>query len=212
MIKAEFLSYGKDLVGFSVSGHAGAGRYGQDIVCAAVSSAVMLTANTITEFLFTKADVKVLDNKVLLVIRDPDSASSIAGKQVIASFKKHLELISEDEKGKIINTIQSKDTIETMLERYPNLTKEQKEKIQGELEELGIHPNIGTSLKHQKSAKNKEKFEKALTELRTKLEQEGIEITEDEFYDDAQDYFLNVPEETAMQIENNLLQCRGMRG
>ena len=36
--------------------------------------------------------------------------------------------------------------------------------------------------------------------------------TEDEFYDDAQDYFLNVPEETVMQIENNLLQCRGMRG
>ena len=39
-----------------------------------------------------------------------------------------------------------------------------------------------------------------------------LEITEDEFYDDAQDYFLNVPEETVMQIENNLLQCRGMRG
>ena len=114
MIKAEFLSYGKDLVGFSVSGHAGAGRYGQDIVCAAVSSAVMLTANTITEFLFTKADVKALDNKVLLVIRDPDSGEvlddglctvSIAGKQVIASFKKHLELISEDEKGKIQVTV-----------------------------------------------------------------------------------------------------------
>ena len=105
MINAEFLSYGNNLVGFSVSGHAGAGRYGHDIVCAAVSSAVMLTANTITEFLFTKADVKVLDNKVLLVIRDPDSASSIAGKQVIASFKKHLELISEDEKGRIKITV-----------------------------------------------------------------------------------------------------------
>lgn len=39
-----------------------------------------------------------------------------------------------------------------------------------------------------------------------------LDITEDEFYDDAQDYFLNVPEETVMQIENNLLQCRGMRG
>ena len=39
-----------------------------------------------------------------------------------------------------------------------------------------------------------------------------LEITEDEFYDDAQDYFLNVPEETVTQIENNLLECRGMRG
>lgn len=39
-----------------------------------------------------------------------------------------------------------------------------------------------------------------------------LEITEDEFYNDVQDYFLNVPEETVTQIENNLLECRGMRG
>lgn len=39
-----------------------------------------------------------------------------------------------------------------------------------------------------------------------------LEITEDEFYDDAQDYFFDVPKETVTQIENNLLECRGMRG
>ena len=39
-----------------------------------------------------------------------------------------------------------------------------------------------------------------------------LEITEDEFYDDAQDYFFDVPKEIVMQIENNLLECRGMRG
>ena len=33
------------LSGFSVTGHAGAGEYGQDIVCAAVSSATYMTAN-----------------------------------------------------------------------------------------------------------------------------------------------------------------------
>lgn len=39
-----------------------------------------------------------------------------------------------------------------------------------------------------------------------------LEITEDEFYDDAQDYFFDVPKEIVTQIENNLLECRGMRG
>ena len=39
-----------------------------------------------------------------------------------------------------------------------------------------------------------------------------LEVTDDEFYDDAQDYFFDVPKETVTQIENNLLECRGMRG
>ena len=105
MIEAEFLRYDGSLVGFSVSGHAGAGAFGRDIVCAAVSSATMLTANTITDFLFAQADVKDKGNKILLVLRDPGSAMSIAAKQTIASFCKHLESLAEDYKGKIRITI-----------------------------------------------------------------------------------------------------------
>lgn len=101
MIKAEFLRYDGGLVGFSVTGHAGAGEYGHDIVCSAVTSAVMLTANTITDFLFTEADVQIGRNKVLFVLKNPDSATAIASKQVIASFRKHLEIIANDEKGTI---------------------------------------------------------------------------------------------------------------
>ena len=105
MIKAEFLRYSGALVGFSVSGHAGAGEYGHDIVCSAVTSAVMLTANTITDFLYADADVKDNGNQILLVLKNPDSAMSMAAKQVIASFHKHLEIIAEDAKGTIQITI-----------------------------------------------------------------------------------------------------------
>ena len=101
MIEAEFLSYGGGLVGFSVSGHADSGLFGRDIVCAAVSSATMLTANTITDYLYCKADVKDQGNRIMLVLKDPDSAMSIAGKQVIASFHNHLHLLAKDSKGKI---------------------------------------------------------------------------------------------------------------
>ena len=101
MINAEFLSYGGALVGFSVSGHADAGVFGRDIVCAAVSSAVMLTCNTITDFLYCKADVKDQGNRIMLVLKDPDSAMSIAAKQVVASFHEHLHKLSEQNKGKI---------------------------------------------------------------------------------------------------------------
>ena len=105
MIKAEFLRYSDALVGFSVSGHAGAGEYGHDIVCSAVTSAVMLTANTITDFLYAGADVQIGENKVLLVLKDPDSVMSMAAKQVIASFHKHLEIIADDAKGTIQITV-----------------------------------------------------------------------------------------------------------
>ncbi len=101
MIKAEFLKYAGGYVGFSVTGHAGAGEYGHDIVCAAVTSAVMLTANTITDFLFCEADAKIGQNKVLFVLKNPDSATSIAGRQVIASFKAHLAEIAGDKKGTV---------------------------------------------------------------------------------------------------------------
>ena len=104
MIKAEFLRYGDSLIGFSVSGHAG-GRYGQDIVCAAVSSAVILTANTITDYLFTKANVGVEENRVSLEILSPEAMESDAAKRVLASFKEHLEIIAADEKGKIQITV-----------------------------------------------------------------------------------------------------------
>ena len=110
MIESEFLRYDGSFVGFSVSGHAGAGPFGKDMICAAVSSAVMLTANTITDYLYCKADVKDSGNKIMLVIKDPDSAMSIAAKQVVASFHRHMELLAENSKGKINVTVKEVNT------------------------------------------------------------------------------------------------------
>ena len=55
-----------ELVGFSVSGHAGYADAGEDIVCAAVSSAVQLTANGITEILGLSASVEAEGDTVSL--------------------------------------------------------------------------------------------------------------------------------------------------
>ncbi len=52
MISAEFLTLpGGQLTGFYIKGHAGFGEEGEDIVCAAVSSAVYLVVNAIIEVL-----------------------------------------------------------------------------------------------------------------------------------------------------------------
>lgn len=48
MIEVGFLTHTGGLLGFHITGHAG-GAAGTDIVCAAVSSAAYLVANTVTE-------------------------------------------------------------------------------------------------------------------------------------------------------------------
>ena len=58
MIKANFYQKNGLYCGFIISGHAG-GKYGQDIVCAGVSSAVMLTVNTLTDFLVRSEERRV---------------------------------------------------------------------------------------------------------------------------------------------------------
>ncbi len=105
MVEAEFLRLDGSLVGFQVSGHANSGPFGKDIVCAAVSSATFLAANTITDYLYAPADAKDKGNKIMLVLRDPNSAMCIAAKQVIASFHDHLKTMSEEYKGKIRITV-----------------------------------------------------------------------------------------------------------
>ena len=57
MIVAEFFRKNGEITGFKVSGHAGYDMFGKDIVCAGVSSAVMMTANLVTEIFGFEAEV-----------------------------------------------------------------------------------------------------------------------------------------------------------
>ena len=58
MIRAEFYESDGLMSGFTFSGHAGYAESGSDVVCAAVSSAVQLTANLLEDFDFSP-DVNV---------------------------------------------------------------------------------------------------------------------------------------------------------
>ena len=58
MITASFFDGGR---AFEIKGHSGSAESGNDIICASVSSAAYMTANTITEIIGAKADIKVED-------------------------------------------------------------------------------------------------------------------------------------------------------
>ena len=72
MIFAEFYQSEGKFGGFRVTGHAGYADSGQDIVCAAVSSACMLAANIITDGFHIKAEAGAEDNVMLCVADKTD--------------------------------------------------------------------------------------------------------------------------------------------
>ena len=97
MITAEFFIKQSELVGFVIKGHAGYAESGNDIVCASVSSAVMLVANTITEVYNVNAEVKVLKDKIQLKLPVPDKNAV----KMLEGLKLHLTALSEDYEGTI---------------------------------------------------------------------------------------------------------------
>lgn len=96
MVKADF--YRKDglYCGFIISGHAG-GRFGQDIVCAGVSSAVMFVLNTVTDFFNSDASVRIEENKAGLRLEAPEADDN--ARALIFSLENHLRLLSEEYGG-----------------------------------------------------------------------------------------------------------------
>ncbi len=91
MIQALFYRRKGALAGFSVSGHAGFADSGKDIVCAAVTSAVELTANGITEVACEKASVSAGDNEVRLTVEKITPQSTL----LLQAMRLQLQLLAE---------------------------------------------------------------------------------------------------------------------
>lgn len=93
MITAKFFRQKGEPVGFLVSGHAGYADAGEDIVCAAVTSAVELTANAVTELLRVPARLEVTENQVLLELPKACAPEAVL---FLKALRLQLKLIRED--------------------------------------------------------------------------------------------------------------------
>lgn len=94
MISVEFLVDDKGLIlGFQISGHSGFAENGNDIVCAAVSSAAFMTANTITDIL--KIDAETFVDNVGKMYFKIKNEISISCKDILLGFKLHMISLEE---------------------------------------------------------------------------------------------------------------------
>ena len=107
MLKAVFYRHNGSPTGFSVSGHAGYGHEGTDIVCAAVTSAVQLSANAITEIAAVDAEVRAEGNLVALTLPDRtgDEGAEYAAQVILKALLLHLETLAEQYRGTIRITV-----------------------------------------------------------------------------------------------------------
>jgi len=101
VITAEFYLKDERLCGFSLRGHAGYGAAGEDIPCAAVSSAVELTANGVTEIVKAEAAVDVRENEIKLLLFEERQGKKEAAEQFLQALRLHLELLSGDYPGSL---------------------------------------------------------------------------------------------------------------
>ncbi|MBQ9517824.1 MAG: ribosomal-processing cysteine protease Prp [Eubacterium sp.] len=78
MIIISFIKSGDAITGFECKGHSMSAPSGQDIVCAAVSSACLMAANTVTEVIGLDADAAATDGYLRLNIKSsPQPAQDI---------------------------------------------------------------------------------------------------------------------------------------
>ena len=77
-----------------LEGHAGYAPKGSDIVCAAVSSAAYLTANTVTEVIGAKPELTVDENGAMRLVLSAAEAARCS--DILQGFLLHLDALGQD--------------------------------------------------------------------------------------------------------------------
>lgn len=91
MIKVRFSVGDRQLKGFEISGHALFAESGKDIICAAVSSAAYMAANTVTEIIRADAKAQAEDGAMVLTLNEPNGQA----ETVLRGLELHLTELSK---------------------------------------------------------------------------------------------------------------------
>ncbi len=98
MIDASFYCKNGHTYRMSISGHAEFADYGEDIVCAAVSSATQMTCNGITDVLMIPASVSASDNLIQITVPENEI---VKAEPMLKSLQLQLQLLSQEYPGTI---------------------------------------------------------------------------------------------------------------
>ncbi len=92
MIKVNFYKADNVLIGFEASGHSMSAPKGEDVLCAFVSSACLMAANTVTEIIGLDAGAYAEDGYLELKIK----TSANSAQDILNGLKLHLTELQKD--------------------------------------------------------------------------------------------------------------------
>ncbi|MDO4269847.1 MAG: ribosomal-processing cysteine protease Prp [Eubacteriales bacterium] len=96
MTKVTFSSRGETLLSVDVLGHAGYAEEGEDIVCAAISSAVMLTHALLLDVQKIPVDTLIEDDGAHIRITLPQGEGLTRGQDALRALKLHFTELEQD--------------------------------------------------------------------------------------------------------------------
>lgn len=92
MIKVNFYKAENTIIGFEAKGHSMSAPHGEDLICAFVSSACLMAANTITDVIHLDATAEADDGYLKLMIKD----SANSAQDILNGLKLHLSELQKD--------------------------------------------------------------------------------------------------------------------
>ena len=95
MIQASFSTDGSRITAFTVAGHSGLAPSGEDILCAAVTSAVRLTECAVNDVLGLQAGVKVNDQDASITLNLEGEADQVS-QTLLAALMVYLVQLQEE--------------------------------------------------------------------------------------------------------------------
>ena len=96
MTKVTFSSQGGKLLSVDILGHAGYAEEGEDIVCAAISSAVMLTHALLFDVQHIPVDTLIEDEGAHIRITLPEGLGRERGQDVLHALKLHFTELEQN--------------------------------------------------------------------------------------------------------------------
>ena len=99
MTTAEFHTEGSRITGFTIRGHSGYASEGEDIVCAAITSAVRLVECAVNDVLGLEASVKVRQKDASITLKLPaqlGQTNESTCQTLLAALMVHLVQLAEE--------------------------------------------------------------------------------------------------------------------